>query len=526
MAKMIPTELEDHIVNDVFRKAEITFYNECKSLPDNWYVLYGVIWVRNDDRRVSTEGEADFVIIGPEIGLVVIEVKGGGISREGDYWYTTDRNNIKHPIKNPILQAITCKHNFVSYLKSNEFFSRRFFKATHMVCYPNVSVNDITEYIDSPKELQIAYEDLNNLKQKIEIAVNYSNQKNISALTEEECYKMANLLKPIQNMPGKWSIIAKMQTNIIEKLTEEQINVLELLDSNRIIGITGPAGSGKTITAIKWAQIQLRKGNSVIVILPTKLLKQYYNTMLFGQNITIIDFNDIEHYLFKTKANWDLIIIDESQNLSIDNWDIVEKTLNCSKKTSLLLLYDSNQRLRKKDSFYLPNHITELYLKKIIRNTKQIAQYSKNFFSDPRKEIYISGPDGLEVQKIRINSDNEIPYAVSKFIINLINNEGFDFSDIVVLFAKSGGTIIKKGKLFNGISFRSIQINYSLINKIPIINCGSVKSFIGMESSVVILIELDKLTDFDIVEACYTGISRARNLLAIVAQEQTLSKIN
>jgi hypothetical protein len=81
-----------------------------------------VIWVRNDDRRVSTEGEADFVIIGPEIGLVVIEVKGGGISREGDYWYTTDRNNIKHPIKNPILQAITCKHNFVSYLKSNEFF--------------------------------------------------------------------------------------------------------------------------------------------------------------------------------------------------------------------------------------------------------------------------------------------------------------------------------------------------------------------------------------------------------------------
>jgi predicted ribonuclease YlaK len=124
-----------------------------------------------------------------------------------------------------------------------------------MVCYPNVSVNDITEYIDSPKELQIAYEDLNNLKQKIEIAVNYSNQKNISALTEEECYKMANLLKPIQNMPGKWSIIAKMQTNIIEKLTEEQINVLELLDSNRIIGITGPAGSGKTITAIKWAQI-------------------------------------------------------------------------------------------------------------------------------------------------------------------------------------------------------------------------------------------------------------------------------
>ena len=70
----------------------------------------------------------------------------------------------------------------------------------------------------------------------------------------------------------------------------------------------------------------MRKGNSVIVILPTKLLKQYYNTMLFGQNITIIDFNDIEHYLFKTKANWDLIIIDESQNLSIDNWDIVENS--------------------------------------------------------------------------------------------------------------------------------------------------------------------------------------------------------
>ena len=38
------------------------------------------------------DGESDFVLIGPEIGLLVLEVKGGGISRnDTGEWLSEDR---------------------------------------------------------------------------------------------------------------------------------------------------------------------------------------------------------------------------------------------------------------------------------------------------------------------------------------------------------------------------------------------------------------------------------------------------
>jgi hypothetical protein len=53
----------------------------------------------------------------------------------------------------------------------------------------------------------------------------------------------------------------------------------------------------------------------------------------------------------------------------------------------------------------------------------------------------------------------------------------------------------------------------------------SVKKFRGMESSIVVLAEVDDLLENDLLEACYVGMSRAKNILAIVASSVTLEKI-
>ena len=58
----------------------------------------------------EADGEADFVLLHPGIGVVVLEVKGGRLAVEAGQWISVDRNGDEHRIKNPYEQATESKH--------------------------------------------------------------------------------------------------------------------------------------------------------------------------------------------------------------------------------------------------------------------------------------------------------------------------------------------------------------------------------------------------------------------------------
>ena len=53
----------------------------------------------------QADGEADFVMIHPDHGVLVVEVKGGRIRTSEGEWYSVDRHGAEHEIKNPFEQA-------------------------------------------------------------------------------------------------------------------------------------------------------------------------------------------------------------------------------------------------------------------------------------------------------------------------------------------------------------------------------------------------------------------------------------
>ena len=59
--------------------SELKFFNLVDALDDNWHVWHSIKW-DNDTKMQS--GEADFLIFNPNLGFVVVEVKGGIISIE------------------------------------------------------------------------------------------------------------------------------------------------------------------------------------------------------------------------------------------------------------------------------------------------------------------------------------------------------------------------------------------------------------------------------------------------------------
>ena len=75
MALMYPTSLPDDVASAAERRLFGLFQAQ---LPDDFVVLHSVKWLVRE-RRFDRDGEADFLIVHPDLGILVLEVKGGGV---------------------------------------------------------------------------------------------------------------------------------------------------------------------------------------------------------------------------------------------------------------------------------------------------------------------------------------------------------------------------------------------------------------------------------------------------------------
>jgi hypothetical protein len=105
VAQILPSVLPDDVLNDPRRRAEREFFILCRdALPARVVVIYGYRWLDPLDRRRAVEGEADFTIIDPQRGILVLELKGGIIRRDAvtsKYFSREVRGTREHEIKDP-----------------------------------------------------------------------------------------------------------------------------------------------------------------------------------------------------------------------------------------------------------------------------------------------------------------------------------------------------------------------------------------------------------------------------------------
>ena len=89
MAKIYP-----NIVNDFHNSyGEFQIFESLKKLPDDWYVYYSLNWQKRSANGRIVWGEADFVVFNKNYGILVFEVKSGGISFTDGQWYQTRLDN-------------------------------------------------------------------------------------------------------------------------------------------------------------------------------------------------------------------------------------------------------------------------------------------------------------------------------------------------------------------------------------------------------------------------------------------------
>ena len=85
MAIFIPSIRPEDFNNSLGEKR---VYEALRSLNDSYVVFYSLSWIGINENR--TIGEADFVVLHPGMGILVIEVKSGEIEYKNGEWIQTN----------------------------------------------------------------------------------------------------------------------------------------------------------------------------------------------------------------------------------------------------------------------------------------------------------------------------------------------------------------------------------------------------------------------------------------------------
>ena len=317
MARMIPSRIAD----DTKSKAEIKLFYKMQDMEDteDWTVMHSVAIA---DHPTQMQGEADFVVVIPNVGVFVLEVKGGGISYQEGKWKSTNQTGT-YDIKNPVSEANEAMHAFSDYVKSKtspvEPESHSLFGFG--VVFPDSYVHGQLSIPDLA-DAQIADKnDLLDMKKYLLGLAKFWKERKPSFVVLPDASaskKIVQLLRP--NFSSHVSLLKQIES--VERqtitLTENQQDIFDGLRDNERCLVRGGAGTGKTLIAINMARDLASEGKSVAFFCYNKQLADYLRINTDSDNISCC--GSFTEYMDETLKQYSEIEIGHDLNVSISDY--------------------------------------------------------------------------------------------------------------------------------------------------------------------------------------------------------------
>lgn len=426
--------------------AEQRIFDWLKKLPDEFRVVYD--WRLRTGQR---ELQADFVIVNPHWAVpLVLEVKGGGISRHGTNWTSHDRNHHSHRIKDPIRQAQDAAyelHRRMSSRQHGHSIDGQHTCAAWCLAFPDTDWNTDTD--DLRKVLVINRQEIKKdpYLRIIKIFESYNPRKQAADPT---FVKRAIHFTVPQATHRIVSPIDEENRDFI-LLDEQQYGILKMLSNQNRLAINGVAGSGKTVIAINAARAAVEDNKRALYICYNKQLYIHVWTrygIKYGFDAYTYDalVSACKAGRLGDEDRYDAIFVDEGQDLAPNAWDVIENRLINSVEGRVWLFYDLDQAPRHQEAMMIDhllsdgNFVTTDRLLTNYRNTKEItktvAQYGDRDMDSPSL-----APDGLSVKQHTCSTSEDAIKRVACQICDWISgDDSIDVSDIALLVVPTGAS--------------------------------------------------------------------------------------
>lgn len=510
--------------------------NALKRLPDGWRILHHVSWQSKRGGRQG-DGEADFIVLHPNKGMLVIEVKGGGIDIEAGRWFTTDRYGKRHSIKNPYEQAIISKHALVGWLREHGLGAR--VRVGHAVAFPHMDSLPFSGPA-ATAEISLAKPQLENICSAITNCFEHWELE--AGISQEEADKLVALLAPTVSMLPKLSSQSSEAETEILMFTTEQIEAFSGLRASRGGLILGGAGTGKTVLAIARAQQLARDGFRTLLVCYNELLGRdllartenlpnltactYHSLCLREAHRAALDIpgHKPSHWWEKEAPNllieacaingtlYDAVVIDEGQDFSPLWFNSLRCLVSTHPDAPFFTFADPLQDMWKRDWLRDMDYSFAWELTRNMRNTQPIATCVVATLNMECRGRGIPGPKPTWKISEGVPSEKDVISAVEGLL-----EEGFGPSNLVVLCGSAG--------LITRLHERSVgPYSFGKWGSRGIAT-ETIARFKGLEAQAIILALPSITTANDRIEA-YVGMSRARSMLVVIGRDSDRRLLN
>lgn len=431
MAKLFPSRPIADTPN-----SELKVFRRLQLLDDKWTVLHSVKWQSKRNGKQS-DGQADFVLIHPDSGLLVLEVKGGGVSVEDGRWATIDRRGRRFEIKDPFRQAVASKYALLSYLRGQEIDTSEV-----PVAFPDVIMN-VRLGPAAPSE--IVWDKKALIAPAEAIARTLKHWGHACHLATTTVQRIIDLLAPTVIIRRRLGEEVSEATELLTELTAQQIWLFSQLRSTRNALVLGGAGTGKTILAVERARRLATDGFVTLLVCYNELLGNHLGGQVEGnQLISASTYHGLclsaarragvplppqfTHEWWERDApevlvqamsacneSFDAVIVDEGQDFT-DAWFNSLARLTSRKDSPFYIFADSHQQLYR-EIWKGPTNRPCLELDLNCRNTIQIASRVSAIFQEKAK---IRGGAGPPPKFYEVQTDREAVKFVQRFAAKLL----------------------------------------------------------------------------------------------------------
>ena len=508
-------------------KSELLVWGALESLPNSWRVFHSVGFQVRKGHKV-VDGEADFVLLHPKHGFIVLEIKGGTVTVEDGNWYQESKGGNRHRLpQSPFQQASGAMYDLREYIETAVGPIK---SCSRAVAFPGAS-HPGSMGPDAPAEQIISRDELPELTMAIKRLIEYA--KLSDDLHPEKISAITSLLAPTRKLSLLLRTTIDESNRALIDLTDRQLELLRFLRHQRRALITGVAGTGKTILAIEQARHLAKGGLSVLLMCFNRPLADYMRESTDHDGVRVGSFHQLGLDMakragfvpnFEPDQGWwdkelpnllpeaaerleeryDALVIDEGQDFK-PQWFTALQFLLHDPDDGLMYVYlDENQTIYV-DGWERPFEAEPFPLDTNCRNTKPIADKVARAIGVEAASLGAQGSDPIWIEA---EGEAEIRVRLAEIIGGLVQKEELSPRQIVVLTDRRSTADSLRGDGFGGVRLHALGAKTGS-------TVETVHRFKGLEADVIILV-LTELDDHRDKAIAYIGMSRARAMLIVL----------
>jgi len=528
-------------------------------LPDDFWVYRNLHYV---EERAGFEGEADFLVLHRELGMLVVECKGFGVKRSGrGEWIRLRHDGREEPLKrSPFEQANNHLRDLVRKLTRQAPAAQAFpFVHGYAVAFPMTVARNVDLPLDGPRELVIDADDLADIDAAVRRALGVwqkTARSRPAPLTGRQFKRFRNaVLHPCIDLAPRLGAQLAAENQAFVRLTEEQATVVEGWLENPRLRVIGGAGTGKTVLALEAARSLAESGASVLLLCFNKYLASFLEAQVealdvtggeicatsfhrlcarayesLGRPIDVPEGRDAAAHFWceeppfvllealeEDKARrWDAIVVDEGQDFEPSWWAVLEESLQTPSEGSFVVFCDPAQNIFGR-AISVPEAPT-LRLTRNFRNTRAIGDVVSEL-GGVKMTPHPRCPRGTAPVVHEQGGPARTRRAVAELVKRLVDKESVRPDQIAVITPHS-----RKNSALAGVEdLKGVPLSSDPRNRSGAVLHATIGSFKGLESDVVIFADVDPSDPRCSRNARYVAASRARSLLHVFAKGDWMS---